>query len=173
MVQDQEKKLSLCTILTLWITGFKLQSSCKYVLRGCMTLVSFFRFYMGPSWKSCFLFFVFEFTLFLPRICLNVFGFGPSKNLSPKLARLWQSIKKCFSNYSSHIGTGDRPSNTRRSVMYGQLWVLITVSSFLHLSFSFHGRVSDFIYLNLSSFSFHFVLHFSCMALSIYENRSW
>ena len=41
-------------------------------------------------------FIVFEFTLFLPRICFSVFGLEPPKNLSLKLARLAQAVKICF-----------------------------------------------------------------------------
>ena len=42
MVQDLEKNLYLCTHLKLRITGFEPQSSWKYVLRSCMTLIIIF-----------------------------------------------------------------------------------------------------------------------------------
>ena len=42
MVQDLEKALCLYTHLKLQFTGFKLQSSCKYVLWACMIKVIFF-----------------------------------------------------------------------------------------------------------------------------------
>ena len=38
-----------CTILSLWITGLKLQSSCKYVHSAGMALVFLSRFYMKPG----------------------------------------------------------------------------------------------------------------------------
>ena len=39
---------------------------------------------------------VFDFTLILARICFNVFGLEPSKNLCLNLARMAQSFKRCF-----------------------------------------------------------------------------
>ena len=118
---------------------------------------------------------VFEFTLFLPMICFNLFGLKLSRNLSLMLARLTQSVKRCFTVFawlwhSSHSGTG-RPSikTLWASNVWQALSKLITVSSFLHILFSFHGRVSGLIYLSLSFFSFHSVFHFSCMASLIME----
>ena len=39
---------------------------------------------------------VFEFALYLPKICFSVFGLEPSKNLSLKLVGLAQSVKRYF-----------------------------------------------------------------------------
>ena len=85
--------LCICAHLKLRFTGFKLESSCKYVLRACMILVIFFlRFYIKPSYKCCLLWGTL-FNLFLPSICFSVFALEPSKNLSLKLASLAQSLK--------------------------------------------------------------------------------
>ena len=123
--------------------------------------------------------FVFEFNLFISRICFSVYGLETSKHLCLKLARLMQSVKGCFSViawlwHSAHSGTG-RPfikypwvSNVRPA-----LSLLKTVSTFLRLLFYFHGRVSDLIFFNLSSFSKHYVFYFSCLASSIHGNRSY
>ena len=55
MVQDLEKNLYSCTYPKLRIIGFKLQSSCKYVLRVCMVLVIFFlRSHIKTGCKCCF-----------------------------------------------------------------------------------------------------------------------
>ena len=117
-------------------------------------------------------------TLLHPRNCLNVFGLEPQKNLSLKLARLAQSVKRCFTViarlwYSSHSGTG-RPSIKYAwiSNVWPALSLLTTVLSFLYLLFSFHGGVSRLISLILSFFSIHSVFHFSCMASLLYGKRS-
>ena len=39
---------------------------------------------------------MFEFTLFLPKVCFSVFRLEQSKNLSIKLARVAQAVKRCF-----------------------------------------------------------------------------
>ena len=67
---------------------------------------------------------VFDFTLFLPRICFSVFGLELSKNLSSKNCLGWrnhlidasQSLHDCG---TAHIQARVDPlSNTRGSVMY-------------------------------------------------------
>ena len=183
MLQDLEKNLGLCKTLSLWITGFQLQSSCEYVLRACMILVVFIlHFYIKTGEKCCFLWgtlLCLSLLLLFPRTCFSVFGLDPSKNLCLKLSKLRQSVERCFAViawlwYGSHSDTG------RPSIKY--LWVsnvwpilslLVTVSTFLHQLFSFHGQVSNLIFYSLASFSFHSVFHFSCVASLIYGSRSW
>ena len=90
-----------------------------------------------------------------------MFGLKPSKNLSLKLARLVQSVKRFFTVFarlwhSWHSSTG-RPSIKYQWVsnVWPALSLIITVSPFLHLLLYIHGGVSNLISLSLSPFSFH------------------
>ena len=119
-------------------------------------------------------------TLYLRRIHFNVIGLEPSTIPSLKLSRLTQWVKRCFEVivwlwHSSHSG-----GMGRHSILYpwvSDVWpvlsLLIIVSSFLHLLFSFQGRVLGLISLSFSFFWFYSVFHFWCMASLIYGNRSW
>ena len=94
----------------------------------------------------------------------------PENRSDRDLIELVEVSQFCITWHSSFSGTGKPPIKYPRvSNVWPALSLPITVSSFLLLLFSFHGRVSDSTFLSLSTFSFHSLFHFSCMTSLQYE----
>ena len=108
MVQDLEKNLK--SLYNSWCMDHCVQTSALLQVcpQGLYDISNFFLSFLYQTRLKILLslrnFIVFEFPLFLPRICFSMFGVELSKNLSLNLARLAQTVNRCFTKLKFRHG---------------------------------------------------------------------